>query len=113
MEKTFDENRKVDHRSGIWISTSLVEASLDIDFDYLFTELYELSSLFQRLGRCNRKGVKSIAGPNCFVYTQIDAEHLTGTPHGFIDRTLFELSRSALNEVKGILSESTKDRVDQ
>lgn len=106
--KTFDENRKVDHRSGIWISTSLVEASLDIDFDYLFTELYELSSLFQRLGRCNRKGVKSIAEPNCFVYTQIDAEHLTGTLHGFIDRTLFELSRSALNEVKGILSEAQK-----
>ena len=106
--KTFDENRKIDRRSGIWISTSLVEASLDIDFDYLFTELYELSSLFQRLGRCNRKGVKSIAGPNCFVYTQIDAEHLTGTPHGFIDRTLFELSRSALNEVNGILSEAQK-----
>ena len=106
--KTFDENRKVDRRSGIWISTSLVEASLDIDFDYLFTELYELSSLFQRLGRCNRKGVKSIEEPNCFVYTQIDAEHLTGTLHGFIDRTLFELSRSALNEVKGILSEAQK-----
>ena len=106
--KTFDANRQIDRRSGIWISTSLVEASLDIDFDYLFTELYELSSLFQRLGRCNRKGVKSIAEPNCFVYTQIDAEHLTGTLHGFIDRTLFELSRSALNEVKGILSEAQK-----
>lgn len=41
---------------GIWISTSLVEASLDIDFDYLFTELQDLNSLFQRFGRCNRKG---------------------------------------------------------
>jgi len=36
---------------GIWISTSLVEASLDIDFDYLFTELQDLNSLFQRF--CN------------------------------------------------------------
>ena len=106
--KTYDENGRIDHRSGIWISTSLVEASLDIDFDYLFTELYELSSLFQRLGRCNRKGVKSIEEPNCFVYTQIDAEHLTGTPHGFIDRTLFELSKSALSEVDGLLSEVHK-----
>ena len=106
--KTYDENGRIDHRSGIWISTSLVEASLDIDFDYLFTELYELSSLFQRLGRCNRKGVKSTEEPNCFVYTQIDAEHLTGTPHGFIDRTLFELSKSALSEVDGLLSEVHK-----
>ena len=106
--KTYDENGQIDHRSGIWISTSLVEASLDIDFDYLFTELYELSSLFQRLGRCNRKGVKSIGKPNCFVYTQIEAEHLTGTPHGFIDRTLFELSKAALNEVDGMLDEAHK-----
>ena len=106
--KTYDQNRKIDHRSGVWISTSLVEASLDIDFDYLFTELYELSSLFQRLGRCNRKGVKSTEKPNCFVYTQINAEHLTGTPHGFIDRTLFELSKSALREADGIISESQK-----
>lgn len=106
--KTYDENRQIDHRLGIWISTSLVEASLDIDFDYLFTELYELSSLFQRLGRCNRKGVKSIVEPNCLVYTQIDAEHLTGTPHGFIDRTLFGLSKAALDEVNGILSEAQK-----
>ena len=45
---------------GIWISTSLVEASLDIDFDYLFTELQDLNSLFQRFGRCNRKGKKSV-----------------------------------------------------
>ncbi len=38
---------------GIWISTSLVEASLDIDFDYLFTELQDLNSLFQRFGIMN------------------------------------------------------------
>lgn len=53
--KTYDENGNVDKNFGIWISTSLVEASLDIDFDYLFTELQELNSLFQRFGRCNRK----------------------------------------------------------
>mgnify|MGYP000140425812 FL=1 len=27
--KTYDENGRINHRSGIWISTSLVEASLD------------------------------------------------------------------------------------
>ena len=58
--KTYKDNKsnELDKQSGIWISTSIVEASLDIDFDYLFTELQDLNSLFQRLGRCNRKGKK-------------------------------------------------------
>lgn len=41
-------------KTGIWITTQIVEASLDIDFDYLFTEMSTLDSLFQRCGRCYR-----------------------------------------------------------
>lgn len=42
--------------SGIWITTQIVEASLDIDFDILYTEMCMADSLLQRMGRCNRKG---------------------------------------------------------
>lgn len=42
--------------SGIWITTKIVEASLDIDFDILYTEMCTADSLLQRMGRCNRKG---------------------------------------------------------
>ena len=42
--------------SGIWITTQIVEASLDIDFDILYTEMCTADSLLQRMGRCNRKG---------------------------------------------------------
>lgn len=42
--------------SGIWITTQTVEASLDIDFDILYTEMCTADSLLQRMGRCNRKG---------------------------------------------------------
>ena len=66
----------------IWIATSVVEASLDIDFDYLFTELLDLFSLFQRFGRVNRKGLKSIEHVNCFVYTQLQDSALD---HDFVD----------------------------
>ena len=41
--RTYDENKNIDKKNGIWISTSIVEASLDIDFDYLFTELQDLN----------------------------------------------------------------------
>lgn len=107
----------------IWISTSLVEASLDIDFDYLFTELQDIPSLLQRMGRVNRKGKKAVYDYNCFVYTDIEEKylelsHVTGrdqknTNAAFIDRDIFELSKLALEETldqerEGILSEGSK-----
>jgi CRISPR-associated endonuclease/helicase Cas3 len=94
--------------SCIWISTQIVEASLDIDFDYLFTELSDISGLFQRLGRCNRKGVKSVEEANCFVFLNIDNNLLTNGNKGFIDSKIYELSKDALKDVEGVLSENDK-----
>ena len=99
-------NPVLDQRNGIWISTSLVEVSLDIDFDYLFTELSELSGLFQRMGRCNRKGKKPLNRYNCFVYC--DGSDVKRGNRGFIDPVLYEYSEKALEEVDGWLSEQQK-----
>lgn len=41
-------------QNGIWISTQIVEASLDIDFDILYTEMCSIDSLIQRMGRVMR-----------------------------------------------------------
>lgn len=108
--KTYDNNNNLDKRNEIWLSTSIVEASLDIDFDYLFTELQDLNSLFQRLGRCNRKGVKEVEEYNCFVYTEIDNSIITNkiNEKGFIDRTLYDLSKQAIKSIDGKLSETKK-----
>ena len=56
--------------AGIWISTQIVEASLDIDFDYLYTEMSTLDSLFQRMGRCYRNREYNNDEPNIYIYTQ-------------------------------------------
>jgi len=106
--KTFTETKELDHQTGIWISTSLVEASLDIDFDYLFTELQDLNSLFQRLGRCNRKGEKDCTYANCFIFIEIDEKYIKKGDKGFIDKTIFELSREAIINSDGPLSEKAK-----
>lgn len=93
---------------GIWISTQVVEASLDIDFDYLFTELSDINSLFQRLGRCNRKGVKSVEDYNCFVFLEIEKSLLTNGDKGFIDKKIYELSKNAIKDLDGVLTEKEK-----
>jgi CRISPR-associated endonuclease/helicase Cas3 len=56
--------------NGIWITTQLAEASLNIDADYLFTELSTADSLVQRMGRVNRFGKKDISEPNVFIFTE-------------------------------------------
>lgn len=107
----------------IWISTQVVEASLDIDFDYLFTELSDLSSLLQRLGRCNRKGLKSVDEFNSYVYLEIDENLLIKysdknayTSSGIIYKSLYELSKAALLEWEtennnGLFSEVDKNKL--
>lgn len=70
LEKQIIAFAKDQERHGIWITTQLVEASLDIDFDILYTQISTLDSLFQRLGRCNRKGVKHIDEPNIMIFTE-------------------------------------------
>lgn len=106
--RTYDKNQNIDKQNGIWISTSIVEASLDIDFDYLFTELQDLNSLFQRLGRCNRKGKKDSNKYNCYIYTEIDNANLIDGEKGFIDKKLFNLSKEAIESIEGKISELKK-----
>lgn len=88
----------------IWISTSVVEASLDIDFDILITELSDLFSLFQRFGRTNRKGKKDFSDYNCYVFTE-----LQDRADSFIDKDIHNLSKDAIVTVEGVLTEQEKN----
>ncbi len=65
--KAFAKNKKA---HGVWITTQIVEASIDIDFDCLYTEMSTLDSLFQRLGRCYGKREWQEAKCNIFIYTE-------------------------------------------
>ncbi|HZK01304.1 MAG TPA: CRISPR-associated helicase Cas3', partial [Anaerovoracaceae bacterium] len=92
---------------GIWITTQIVEASLDIDFDYLFTELSTLDSLFQRLGRCYRKRVLTGCEANVSVFTQ----KVSGVPWVY-DRYLLEEGLSLLRPYhNSLLTETDKVRL--
>lgn len=92
-------------KTEIWISTSVVEASLDIDFDILFTELSDLFSLFQRFGRVNRKGMKSYKYTNCYVFTQLQGN---AKKYHFTDDTVYTLSKQAVLTLGGVITEEEK-----
>lgn len=97
------------NEKGIWISTNLIEVSLDIDFDKLHTELSTLDSLFQRFARCNRAGLKPINYYNVFIYKNASG---LGTVY---DREIVDMGLSLLNEYidnkSGVISEIDKNKL--
>lgn len=115
-----EDGKYENNKHIIWIATQVVEASLDLDFDFLFTEFAELSSLFQRMGRCNRKGLKCIRVPNIYVYEKIAGGLLCrdkagyGTEKkGFIYYSLYELGKAALHKWKLQTSSSEMSEEDK
>jgi CRISPR-associated endonuclease/helicase Cas3 len=91
---------------GIWISTQIVEASLDVDFDILFTDMCSIDSLFQRMGRVYRNREYSGDMPNIHIYN-----NRNGVPY-VIDPDIY---RYTLNEIiqydNKKLSEEDKQRM--
>ncbi len=79
--------------NGVWITTQLAEVSLDLDADFLITELSPADSLIQRLGRCNRRGLKDISEPNVFIFT----EDPSGVG-GVYEKDLLEITKKHLKE---------------
>ncbi|RBP38223.1 CRISPR-associated helicase Cas3' [Garciella nitratireducens] len=91
---------------GIWICTQVAEASLDIDFDVLITELSDLNGLFQRMGRCYRNRSFNKEGYNCYVFNGGEKE-CTGVGY-VIDKDIFKFSKEALKNIDGKISEEEK-----
>lgn len=79
-------DREKNKKFGIWISTQIVEASLDIDFDVLFTEMCSIDSLFQRMGRIYRKRNFDQEEPNIYIL-----DNQNGVPY-IIDAEIYNYS---------------------
>lgn len=107
-EHEIKEFSEKENETGIWITTQLVEASIDIDFDVLYTEAATLDSLFQRMGRCYRKRELQNENTNVFIYTK-EASGISNSKGGIYDVELVEKGISKLKEVNGqILEEEQK-----
>ncbi len=103
-ERSIKEFSNIENQNGIWITTQIVEASLDIDFDVLYTEMSTLDSLFQRLGRCYRNREYDDKECNVKIYT----EEASGVGYVY-DKEIYMKSIELLEEYdNSILQERTK-----
>lgn len=93
--------------SGIWITTQIVEASLDIDFDILYTEMCTADSLLQRMGRCNRKGRYCPNEANIVVFDNRNGVS-EGKRRSVYEDKLYDRSLELLNKYEHILFSEDK-----
>lgn len=109
-ERSIKEFSSQKGEKGIWITTQIVEASLDIDFDVLYTEMSTLDSLFQRLGRCYRNREYKGKESNVKIYIK-DSSGIKAV----YDKEIYQKSIELLKEYDNqILKEETKIKlVDQ
>lgn len=103
-EREIKEFSNKKENKGIWITTQIVEASLDIDFDILYTEMSTLDSLFQRLGRCYRSREYEEEEANVKIYT----EEASGIGYVY-DKEIYENSIKLLEKYDNqVLKEQIK-----
>ena len=99
-------DHNINKETGIWISTQIVEASLDIDFDILFTEMCSIDSLFQRMGRVYRKRNFDEEKANIYIL-----DNRNGVPY-IIDADIYDYSIKEIRKYNNQnLSEQTKQKI--
>jgi CRISPR-associated endonuclease/helicase Cas3 len=102
-EKLILDNEKNRPNEGfLLVATQVVEVSLDIDYDVLFTENAPIDALVQRAGRVNRKREKQDTEVVVFPHQEVTEKYVyKNSPTGTLEKTfqfLTEKSGQRLSE---------------
>jgi len=85
-----------ENKKPILITTQIIEAGIDLDFDFAFRDLGPLDSIIQVCGRCNREGKKEISNVNIFQIKDYCSK-VYGAIHTIVSKEIFN-EKEIINE---------------
>lgn len=112
--RLFGKDRSERPKKAIVVATSIIEQSLDVDFDYMFTALAPIDLLIQRLGRVHRhsdngtiRETEKVDNPFTVVIPRSYDSLARIYDSEILNRTKIELSKikklNTVNDVRSII----------
>ncbi len=82
------------HPYSLVIATQVMEVSLDVSFDVMFSECAPIDSLVQRAGRCNRQGLINDSKFYVFNPSEISMKWVYSKQSDIIEKTISVLQKN-------------------
>ncbi len=110
MDRSKKERALMQDDVKLLVGTQVIEVSLDIDYDIIFSEPAPIDALIQRFGRVNRKRLKRIC--DCVIFKNSNNEDGYIYNNETVAKTIEALEK-IIQEHKGIIDEALlQDAID-